>query len=106
MSRCGSCPLYWTDPMCKGDLGVEECAEKLQSFGSELLYRADKATIRCNTLLEVLRKAEARAEKAERERDAALQQLEIKIKEQASAKYTNPYPPMMPNMPMVEMKEE
>lgn len=47
-----------------------------------------------------LEEAEARAKKAERERDAAVQQLEIKIKEQAFANYINPYPPMMP------MKEE
>ena len=40
--------------------------------------------------------AEARAEKAERERDAAVQQIEIKLKEQMFANYINPYPPMMP----------
>lgn len=76
MSRCGSCPLYWTDPMCKGDLGIEKCAEKLQNLVSALQYRANKAACQHNTLLEMLKQEKARAEKAEIEAKAAIRDLE------------------------------
>lgn len=38
MSRCGSCDLYWSEGKenfgvtCEGNLGVEECADNLQSL--------------------------------------------------------------------------
>ena len=39
MSRCGSCDLYWPSEdkdnfgvTCRGDCGVEECADKLQDL--------------------------------------------------------------------------
>ena len=38
MSRCGSCDLYWSEEKdnygitCQGNLGVEDCAEKLQDL--------------------------------------------------------------------------
>lgn len=43
MSRCGSCDLYWPSGdkdnfgvTCKGDCGVEECADKLQDLVFDL----------------------------------------------------------------------
>lgn len=54
------------------------------------------ATAAITDLLSRAEVAEAKAEKAETERDAALQQLEIKLKEQMFANYINPYPPMIP----------
>lgn len=35
MSRCGSCPIYECSRAgidCPGDLGIEECADKLQQM--------------------------------------------------------------------------
>ena len=60
MSRCGSCKLYWNNG-CEGDLCIGECAETLQDYICEVLARAEAA--------------EARAEMAEKERDAAVNQM-------------------------------
>lgn len=60
MSRCGSCKLYWNNG-CEGDLCIGECAETLQDYICEILAHAEAA--------------EARAEKAEKERDAAIEDM-------------------------------
>jgi hypothetical protein len=88
-------------------MGYKELADRLEKrykaneTGSTfvtLCSRQDvlNAATAITDLLARAEAAEARAEKAERERDAALQQLEIKLKEQMFANYINPYPPMMP----------
>lgn len=59
MSMCGSCKLY--DNGCEGDLCIGECAETLQDYICDILVRAEAA--------------EARAKKAEKERDAAVSDL-------------------------------
>lgn len=60
MSRCGSCKLYWNNG-CEGDLCIGECAETLQDYICDIIARAEAA--------------EARAEKAEKERDAAIEDM-------------------------------
>ena len=59
MSMCGSCKLY--DNGCEGDLCIGECAETLQDYICDILVRAEAA--------------EARAKKAEKERDAAIEDM-------------------------------
>lgn len=49
MSRCGSCDLYWSEGKndygitCEGNLGVEDCAEKLQDLIFNLRSDLSKA---------------------------------------------------------------
>lgn len=94
MSRCGSCKLY--DNGCEGNMCIEACAYTLQDYICDIMARAEAAEARVHELetthrtemcsdgydcvqLRKARKAvadaEARAEKAEKERDAAIQQL-------------------------------
>lgn len=83
-------------------LGVEK--KNAETAGDSICFDCVKIeningldkTVSITDLLARAEAAEARAEKAERERDAAVQQLEIKLKEQMFANYINPYPPMMP----------
>ena len=59
MSRCGSCKLY--DNGCEGNMCIEACVYTLQDYICDILARAEAA--------------EARAEKAENERDAAVEDM-------------------------------
>lgn len=59
MSRCGSCKLY--DNGCEGNMCIEACAYTLQDYICDIMARSEAA--------------EARAEKAENERDAAVSDL-------------------------------
>lgn len=95
MSRCGSCKLYWNNG-CEGDLYIESCVYTLQDYICDILARAEAAEARVHELetthrtemcsdgydcvqLRKARKAvadaEARAEKAEKERDAAVEDM-------------------------------
>lgn len=60
MSRCGRCKLY--DNGCEGNMCIEACVHTLQDYICDILARAEAA--------------EARAEKAEKERDAAISDIE------------------------------
>lgn len=57
MSRCGSCDLYWPEGKenygitCEGNLGVEDCAEKLQDLISNLRNDLSKANSKKETEL-------------------------------------------------------
>lgn len=95
MSRCGSCKLY--DNGCEGNMCIEACAYTLQDYICDIMARAEAAEARVHELetthrtemcsdgydcvqLRKARKAvadaEARAEKAEKERDAAIKELD------------------------------
>ena len=94
MSRCGSCKLY--DNGCEGNMCIEACAYTLQDYICDIMARAEAAEARVHELetthrtemcsdgydcvqLRKARKAvadaEARAEKAEKERDAAIEDM-------------------------------
>ena len=92
-----------TDLLARAEAAEARCAS-LDAIASEYQEEiipgfrklVEKAEDRVKKLSEALEREQRRAEKAERERDAAVQQIEIKLKEQMFANYINPYPPMMP----------
>ena len=94
MSRCGRCKLY--DNGCEGNMCIEACAYTLKDYICDIMARAEAAEARVHELetthrtemcsdgydcveLGKARKAaadaEARAEKAENERDAAIKDM-------------------------------